>query len=181
MSYPDNSFELDQLEVDQYGGAEADLFDGNAWTFITGLARSITRVVLRNVRVSWSGAVVLVQAGVAIGDVLAIDLSRDALDPITQAVQPYVQRYADVVTAGGTPQVLGVCVAAAAAGKKAQIATGGVLPPSITGLSAMTGGALVSVNATTSKLQAWTAGDDALGYTSPLGSVLLMFAGRVAS
>lgn len=179
--YPDNSFEQDLLEADQYGGADADTFDARAWTFITGLARSISRVVLSNVRVPWACAVVVVQSAVNVGDVAAVDMSRDAIDPSTQAFLPYVQRYIDVVAAGGTPQVLGVCVAAASAGMKAQIAVGGLLPPTITGLASQTGGGLVSVNPTTGKLRAFVAGDDSLGYTTPSGSVVLLFHGRLGS
>ena len=179
--YPDNSFEQDLLESDQYGGADADTLDARAWTFLTGLVRSVSRVVLSNVRVPWSCGVFVVQSAVSIGDVVAVDLSRDALDPSTQAVLPYVQRYIDVVAAGGTPQVLGVCVAAASAGKKAQIALGGIVPPTLSGLTSQTGGALVSVDPVTGKLRAWVAGDDALGYTTPKGCVLLMFNGRMGS
>jgi hypothetical protein len=180
MAYPDNNFDLDQEEADQYGGADADVFDSDAWTFVTGLVRKIARRFFSHVRVPWSGAVVVVQEGVTLGDVVAMDVTRDYTDPTTQQKLPYIAKYATIVAAGGTTEIVGVVVAGASALGKAQVATGGWLPPTYTGLTAMTGGSLVSVNATSSRMQAWNAGDESIGTASPSGCVALKFPGRVA-
>lgn len=181
MAYPNNSFENDQLEVDQYGGAPAGNVDSNAWTFVTGLVRSIAKVVLGNIRVSYSSSCAVVQEAVALGDVIAIDVSKDATDPTTQKTIPYVGKYSTITTAGGTPKVLGVVTVAAAVQAKAQYANGGLLSPDITGLTSMTGGATLAVDATTSKLRAWAVGEDVLGYTTPGGCAFLEYMGRISS
>jgi hypothetical protein len=180
MAYPDNVFESDQLEEDQYGGADPDIFDNQAWTWITGLIRSVSKRFLSHVRVSWDQIVVTVQEGVAIGDVLAVDLSQDALDPTTQAVLHYVKKYSTIVGAGGTPKIIGVCVAAASALGRTAVATGGLLPQSISGITSIGAASLVAADATTSRLRLATNSDDTMGYSSPQGSVLLEFIGRVS-
>lgn len=181
MAYPDNVFQLDQLEPDQYGGREdgGATFDGDAWTWITGLVRAISARVIAGTRMPWVSSVAVVQEGVNIGDIIAVDVYRDAYDPTTQLVLPYVAKYGTVVTE--IPIILGVCVEAAAAGGKVTYAHGGLLPPAITGLTGMTAGALLAADATTSRLRAWVSGDDALAYTSPGGSALLLFPGRMAA
>lgn len=120
-----------------------------------------------------------VHEAVVVGDVIAIDVSQDVVSGTSHI--PYVGKVSTITTAGGTPKTIGVVVLAGAALATAQYAIGGMLTPDITGLSAMTGGAIVSVNTGTSKLQAAAVGDDPLGYTTPNGCVLLEFLGRISS
>lgn len=181
--FPNNNFSNDQLDVDQFGGSPkgSTVFDTIMLLYITGLLRSVASTVLANVRVSWVNGVCTVQNGVGIGDVLAMDMSTDRIDPTTQVPLPPIDKYSTILANGGIPVVIGVSVMQAAAGAKCQYAAGGLVPASITGLIAMTGGALVAVDATTNKLRAWTSTDEALGQTSPRGNVALFALGRVSA
>lgn len=182
-TFPDNNFSNDQLDVDQFGGSPtgSTVFDVLMLLYITGLLRSVEAGVLANVRVSWVNSVCTVQNGVGIGDVLAMDMSTDRIDPTTQVPLPSIDKYSTILAAGGTPVVVGLSVMQAAAGAKCQYAAGGLIPASITGLVGMTGGALVTVDATTNKLRAWTSADEALGQTSPRGNVAWFALGRVSA
>jgi len=181
VPYPGNQFANDQPETDQYGGRSdgGNTFDAQAWTWITGLLRAITISYFAHVRVSYDVGVSIVQEGVAVGDVLAVDLSRDATDPVTQFSIPWVGKYTSIVAAAGTPKINGVCVQAAASQGKALYARGGLLPKAITGLGSVAAASLVSVDPVTNKLRVFVAGDESLGYSSPNGNVFLQFSGRV--
>jgi hypothetical protein len=182
MSFPNNSFAIDQLESDQYGGRPngANTFDAQSWTWITGLVRAIEASFFSHVRVSWDNIVAVVQNAVAIGDVIAIDLSRDYSVPSTQQQLPWIDKYSTIVANAGTPKILGVAVSQAAALGKAQIATGGLLPQSVTGLTSQTAGNSIEANSSTSRLQPHTSGT-ILGYTSPNGNLILLPFGRTAA
>lgn len=179
-AYPDNQFLNDQLEPDQYGGSPTPgIFDWLAWTWITGLVRNISKVILSNVRVSYTNSVVVVQHAVVPGDVLAIDLSQSYTDPTTQLKVPFVDKYSTIVSGGGIPKVIGVAVVTTSALGRCQYATGGLLPQAISGLSGQTGGTMISVNPANSRLRVWQVGDDTLGYTDPNGNILLVYPGHV--
>jgi hypothetical protein len=180
MAYPNNSFEQLQLEVDQYGGANPTTFNKDAWTFITGLVRSVSKVVLGSVvPQTYATATLTVQESVVVGDVVAVDVTRDATDATTLQPIAWVGKYSTIVTASGDPKVCGVVLSAASVGGKAVIAVGGVIPRSISGIASITAGALVAADATTSRLRAWVAGDDGLGYATPAGNVVWLYSGRV--
>lgn len=180
MTFPSNQFDVDELEPDQYGGRPDgfDLFDGKAWDWLTQLVRDISARVLGTVRISHMTVAVGVQENVSTGHVLAVDLTRDAIDK-TGNVIPYVAKFATVAASSSSFQVLGVAVAAASAGAKVQCSMGGALPKSVSLVSGLPFNALVSADPVTSKLRVFQAGDTELGITTALGTIVLKFPVRI--
>jgi hypothetical protein len=176
--YPDNLLELDQLNS-LNGGRPDGQMDSDQLKFINGLLRKVAEKILSHVRVPWSVQAPITQEACVPGDVLAMDLSRDAFDASGQTI-PYVGKYSTIVNAIGMAVAIGVAVDTVGVGGRPRIAGMGPIEARYTGLAPgqVSGGTQLAVDLTTNKLRAWTAGDEVVAYGTPKGCVLFLGAAR---
>lgn len=127
MAFPSTDLPNDNLDP-EYGGRPATEFGAPSWVWINAVVRFLAQSFLAYLRVPYRTVVVTVQSSVAAGDVIVLAAGTPGA-----AGSYYAQRW----TAGLTsPVVLGVAVESAAALGRVRVAGGGVIPPSLTGLSA---------------------------------------------
>lgn len=167
MAYPDTLLTDDQLDP-LYGGRPALEFGGLAWQWTNNVLRVLEAAHLLYNRNAFRTLAPLVQTGVAPGDVVAVVLAGSVIGGVY---------YARKVTTGDdavvTTRLLGVCVVGASAGRRAVVATSGILPRVYAGFAALTAGQEMTVDYTAGRLKVADPGDPVIGYGDVQGNVLL--------
>jgi hypothetical protein len=167
QGYPDNLFRFDQLNT-LFGGEVKSAFGGPAWEFINGWVRDIASSFLAHIRVSWSTQTPITQEAVVVGDCMAMDFSR-AVD----GGGPYVGKLSSIGDTNGS--FLGLAAEPAGAGSRVRVASGGVVPSSITGLTSLASRMGVTPDLISNKLRAaQPRTEQVIGYSDVKGNVLLI-------
>lgn len=170
-TYPNTTLEDDALDP-LYGGEPGNKFGARAWQWACNVLRFLSRAHLLHNRNPFRCVVVQVLTACDVGDVVVHDLRGTGA-----SLSMYAARKAttgdDALYTSGELLYLGVCVEAAAAGRKAVVAVNGVVPYNVAGFGVQTAGTPVSVNLTSGKLKVAAAGEPVLGLLDTRGNVHL--------
>lgn len=169
-NYPQSNIDNDVQDA-PFGGAPANRLGAPARAFIDSCIQKLESIILRHVRVPFGVHVVVCGSGCVVGDVCYFDEGQFV------TAQGYYARNKN--TGSATAIVWGVFLDGASAGAKARVCVGGIVPPSVTGLPPQVAGELVSVNASTGRLQVAVVGDAIVGYFDIQGNVFLLYPGRL--
>lgn len=167
MAYPDTDLRNDALDP-LYGGRPALEWGGGAWQWINNVIRVLEEAHLLYNRREFRCIAPVVAQMVVPGDVVAVDLTANG--PLSI---PSVRKVAGGDASSATVRILGVVVVGAAAGKRASVATHGIVPRLVTGFVQATGGADIAVDYATSRLKVAAGADVVIGSADPGGNVLL--------
>lgn len=167
MAYPDTDLKTDTPDP-LYGGRPALEFGGLAWQWVANVLDFLQRAHLAYNRAPYRSIAPIVTGAVDPGDVVLVDLATGGAGSI-----PLVRKAAAGDETAGTSRVLGVCVSGAANGKRAVVATGGLVPRALTGFAALTAGQAVAVDYSTGRLKVAGGGDAVVAYGDVRGNVLL--------
>lgn len=171
-TYPRTTLEDDTLDA-PFGGQPAAVFGAKAWTWVNNVLRLLSRAHLLHNRNPFRTLVVRVIDGVDPGHVVVIDLRGNGAP-----AESYACRKAatgdDGLFASGVLLYLGVVIEGASAGKRAVVASAGVVPYTVTGFGVATAGTPVSVDLATARLKVAAAGETVLGMLDTRGNVVLI-------
>lgn len=167
MAYPDTDLRDDALDP-LYGGRPALEWGGLAWQWINNVVRVLSEAHLLYNRREFRCIAPVTSVMLVPGDVAVVDL----LDTGSQAI-PQVRKATSGDAALATVRVLGVCIVGAAPGKRASLATRGIVPRTITGFATAVGGAEIAVDYATGRLKFAAGGDTVIAYADPGGNALL--------
>lgn len=170
MAYPDTSLKQDVQDPD-FGGQPPNKFGVPAFQWINSVLQFLSSVYLLYVRKPWTTQVVISTDAASAGDVAAIDAGSSNVGGAYK-----VSRYSNTMA---NPVVVGVYLEPVSMGAKARVATGGILPPTLTGLPTGTTSQQCGLNASTGRLRVAVGGDLAMGTIDPQGNVI--FTGAINS
>jgi hypothetical protein len=162
-AFPDTTLREDQLDP-EYGGRPGNELGILNWAWLHGVVRFLSEAFLEYARVPWTTAVMISQDKATLGDVAVM-----RMDTFVPAYGYHAGKYSN----GSTDQrFLGVFLESVSSGAKARFAIGGIIPPTITGLSSVGSPADVGVDPTNGRLRAAQPGDTIVGEMDIMGNFL---------
>lgn len=170
--YPDTTLRDDVVDP-LYGGRPGAEFGALAWTWCANVLQFLGTAFLTYNRAPYTTQVVVTQQAVAAGEWVVFDASS----PVAGGGYR-VRKVAGGDAGSSTAFLLGLALEPAAAGARVRVASGGLIPRTITGLAALAAGAPVTVDYASARLRAAAGGEVVVGYGDTAGNVLLLAPAR---
>lgn len=172
-TYPDTTLNDDELDP-LYGGRTGSEFGSLAWQWANNVLRFLSRAHLLHNRSPFKALTLRTIDALDVGDVVVHDLRGTGAPLESYAVRKAATGDAGLY-ASGELLFIGVCVEGASAGRRAVVARIGIVPYTLTGLTAQSAGTPISANLTTGKLKVASGGDVVLGVADRRGNLHLTF------
>jgi hypothetical protein len=161
--YPDTQLREDR-EDDDFGGRPAAEFGGLAWAWANAVLVFLGRAHLTYARVPWT-TVVAVSRDAALAGQVAVFAPNVAAAARGYTVVPYGVALSEA-------RVVGIYLESCGPGARARLATGGLVPPTVSGLGTRAAPVDAGLDATTGRVRVAEAGDLVLGRLDLQGHLL---------
>jgi hypothetical protein len=164
VTYP-NSALVDDVLDESYGGQPGNAWGSPAFAWVNSVLTFLGDAYLKYTRVPYTTLVVTVQQAVAAGDAIVLYPDNGVVGGGF-----YAARYAASQT---NLHLLGIALEPVSAGAKCRVASQGIVPARLTGLTATGSSADVGIYATTGRLRIAQGGDTVVGRVDANGNLLL--------